>query len=138
MDTFLTPGWPVREVTSLGLAFIGDAVWEIAVRNHVLASGVRKPDELHRRSSRYARAKTQAWLVEHLKDELTDSELRVLLAGRNAKPGHTRKNADVLEYRHATGFESLLGYLYGAGERQRLEALCAHALQLVDEQEAGK
>lgn len=138
MDTFLTPKWPVREVTSLGLAFIGDAVWELVVRNHVLASGIRKPDELHRRSSRYARAKTQAWLVEQLRSDLTEAELRILLAGRNAKPGHTRKNADVLEYRHATGFESLIGHLYGAGEHERLDELCARALQLADEQEAGK
>jgi ribonuclease III family protein len=137
MDAFMKPNWPWREVTSLGLAFIGDAVWEITVRNHVLERGVRKPDELHRRSSRYVRAKTQAWLVDQLRDTLTETELRVLLAGRNAKPGHTRKNADVLEYRHATGFESLIGYLYGSGETERLQVLCDLALQLVDEREAG-
>lgn len=137
MDTFMKPAWPWREVTSLGLAFIGDAVWEIAVRNHVLEQGVRKPHELHRRSSRYARAKTQAWLADQLRDALTEAELRVLLTGRNAKPGHARKSADVLEYRHATGFESLLGHLYGSGQRERLQELCEIAFQLVDEQEDG-
>lgn len=138
MDAFIVPEWPWREVTSLGLAFVGDAVWEMFIRNHVLEQGYRKPHELHRRSSRYARAKTQAWLAEQLKDMLTESEQRVLLTGRNAKPGHVRKNADVLEYRHATGFEALLGHLYGSGQHERLQAICRRALQFVDEQEADK
>lgn len=125
--------WKTSEVSSLALAYIGDAVWELFARNHVLKSGIRRPKELHTATTRYVSARAQARLAAELWDELCEEEQAVLKKGRNAKPGHVRKNADVLDYRHSTGFEAVIGYLYGSGKLERLEEVCQMACAKVDE-----
>lgn len=127
--------WPPAGISVLALAYIGDAVWELYARNHVLARGVRKPHELHKAVTRYVRASAQARLVEQLTPILSEDETGVLRRGRNAKSSHARKSTDVLSYRHSTGFEALLGYLYGSGANDRLDSLCQTALQWIDEWE---
>ncbi|WP_067934965.1 Mini-ribonuclease 3 [Alicyclobacillus kakegawensis] len=126
---------PWQELSPLALAYLGDAVWELMVRQHVMGRGRRKPDDLHKAAVRYVRADTQARLAEALWPELTDMEQSFLRRGRNAKAGHVRKSADALSYRHSTGFESLLGYLYASGQDERLHAVCERALALTDEWE---
>jgi ribonuclease III family protein len=125
-------GWKPKELSPLALAFIGDAVWEVYARNHVLCLGARKPNQLHRMTTEYVRAGAQARLADELMASLTSEEQDILRRGRNAKSGHVRKNADVLEYRHSTGFEALIGYLYGNGQTERLDSLCAKALAWID------
>lgn len=127
--------WNPKELSPLALAFIGDAVWEVYARDHVLARGARKPNQLHRMTTEYVRAGAQARLVDALAEALTVEEQDILRRGRNAKSAHVRKNADVLEYRHSTGFEALVGYLYGRGEIQRLDELCAQAFAWIDSRE---
>ncbi|QQE78547.1 Mini-ribonuclease 3 [Alicyclobacillus sp. SO9] len=134
----MSDGWDWRELSPLALAFIGDAVWEIWVRNHVLRQGVRRPDMLHKRSSRYVRATAQAQIVQHMFDSLTAEEQGMVKRGRNAKPAHTRKNTDVLDYRHSTGFETLIGYLYGSEQTERLEEVCRAALTIIDREEENR
>ena len=129
----MTPQWPVKQLSPLALAFIGDAVWEVYARNHVMQRGIRKPGELHSAATSYVRAKSQAQLAQWLFADLTPAEQDMLKRGRNAKSGHARKNAEILEYRHSTGFETLIGYLYGSGQNQRLDELCEKALALIDE-----
>jgi ribonuclease-3 family protein len=124
--------WQAAELSPLALAFIGDAIWEKYVRDYVLNQGIRKPKELHRISTKYVRATAQAYLANALQDFLSDEEQNVLRRGRNAKAGHTRKSADVLEYRHSTGFEALIGYLYGSGQAARLDEVCAKSVYLID------
>ncbi|QSO50570.1 ribonuclease III [Alicyclobacillus curvatus] len=125
--------WNVSELSPLALAYVGDAVWEVYARNHVLRQGIRRPKELHRAATKYVSAIAQARLAAELWDSLTDEEQAVLRRGRNAKSGHVRKNADVLDYRHSTGFEAVIGYLYGSGNKERLEQLCRLALERADE-----
>lgn len=132
----LTPqnaDWPVGELSSLALAFIGDAIWEVYVRNHTLAMGIRKPHELHKASTKYVRAGAQAHIVQVMFDGLSEEEQAVLKRGRNAKSGSVRKNADVIDYRHSTGFEALIGFLYGTKQLNRLDELCKRAIQIIDE-----
>jgi len=131
----ITVNWKSSEISPLALAFIGDAVWEVYARNHCLSKGIRKPGELHRACTKYVRASAQAQLADWLQDELHDEERDFLRRGRNAKSLHTRKSADVLEYRHSTGFETLIGHLYGTQQLDRLERIAQHALQLLDERE---
>lgn len=121
-----------RGIPTLAFAFIGDAVWELRVREHVLRKGIRRPNELHRAATRYVRARSQAYLADVLGPLLSEDERGFLRRGRNAKPGHARKSADVLDYRHSTGFETLIGYLYTSGQRDRLDELCKRALAAVD------
>ncbi|WP_026962512.1 Mini-ribonuclease 3 [Alicyclobacillus herbarius] len=126
---------PWRDLSPLALAYLGDAVWELVVRRHVIARGNRRPDDLHKAATSYVRADTQARLANALWAELTEPEQSMLRRGRNAKAGHVRKSTDVVSYRYSTGFESLIGYLYASGQEGRLAALCTRALALVDEWE---
>lgn len=120
------------EVSPLALAFIGDAVWELHVRTRVLGRGVRNPKSLHRETTRYVNAGAQAYLADKLRSELTEPERDILRRGRNAKSAHIRKSAGVLAYRHSTGFEALLGFLYGHGQMDRLNTVCERAMELID------
>lgn len=126
------PSKPVRLLPPLALAYIGDAVFEVAVRQHVMSRANLRPHHLHRESTRYVSAKAQAQLLALLEPQLTEDERDVVRQGRNAKSGTIPKNADVLEYRHATAFESLVGYLYYTGAHDRLRQLVAQGFAHLD------
>ncbi|GAX89341.1 ribonuclease III [Effusibacillus lacus] len=116
----------------LALAYMGDAVWELLVRQHLLGQGEMRPHRLQKMSVYYVKAKSQAQILHFLSGDLTEEEASVVRRGRNAKSGTVPKNADVIDYRHSTGFESLIGYLYLKGEHERLRQLAASAIQYVD------
>lgn len=119
----LPDGVPVGQISPIVLAYIGDAVFEVYIRQMLIAKVVRKPQELHRAAVRYVSAGAQAQLLRRWMPLLTEEEADIARRGRNAKSGQPPKNADPGEYRHATGLECLVGYLYYRGERDRLEML---------------
>lgn len=119
----LPDGVPVSQISPIVLAYIGDAVFEVYIRQMLIAKVVRKPNELHRAAVRYVSAAAQAKLLRRWEPLLTEEEADIARRGRNAKSGQPPKNADPGEYRHATGLECLVGYLYYRGERDRLETL---------------
>lgn len=98
-----------QELNALTLAYLGDAVYELWVRSHMLDLGYEKVKDLHNRAVHYVCAETQARILRVLWPDLDESERQVALRGRNAKGGYP-KNVDVVTYRHATAFESLVGY----------------------------
>ena len=102
-----------REYSSLALAHIGDAVFEVMVRLTVLTDGNAPVNKLHKKARDIVNAKAQAEMYYRIKDVLTEEE------GRNAKSFTVPKNADLMDYRHATGLEALFGYLYLKGEKER-------------------
>ncbi|WP_047154534.1 Mini-ribonuclease 3 [Aneurinibacillus tyrosinisolvens] len=122
-----------RQLNSLALAYMGDAVLEIRVRQHLLAGGEVKPNLLQRRAIRYVSAKAQASIVHGIWDRLSEEEQAVLKRGRNAKSATMPKNADVAEYRLSTGFEALLGFLYLSKQDERLDEILSHAISWVNE-----
>lgn len=126
------PSKPARLLPPLALAYIGDAVFEVAVRQHVMARPNLRPHHLHGQSTKYVSAKSQARLLTLLEPELSDDERDVVRQGRNAKSGTVPKNADVLDYRHATAFESLIGYLYYKGDHDRLRRLIASGFGMLE------
>jgi len=110
-----------REMNALTLAYLGDAVYELWVRTHLLELGQHeKVKELHKQAVSYVRASTQAQVLHALYPELNEVEQQVVLRGRNAKGGHP-KNVDVVTYRHATAFESLVGYWQLNRQNDRME-----------------
>lgn len=123
----------IRELSPLSLAYIGDGVFELLVRTHILQQNLN-PATLHRKSIRFVKAKAQRELIGKVKDQLTKEELAVLRRGRNAKSNTMPKNADVTDYRAATGFEALFGYLYLLGREQRLLEIFMKMVE--DEQES--
>lgn len=120
------PAKPARLLPPLALAYIGDAVYEVAVRQHVMARPNLRPHHLHGQSTKYVSAKAQARLLEQIEPLLTEEEKDVVRQGRNAKSGTVPKNANVQDYRLATALESLVGYLYYTGAHDRLRELIAH------------
>ena len=96
----------------LALAFVGDAVYDLFIRQFVASKPNHRPHHLHLESTRYVSAKAQAKTLERLMPLLTEEELNMVRRGRNAKSGTVPKNTDVLVYRHSTAFECLIGYLY--------------------------
>ena len=102
----------LRTYSPLTLAFLGDCVYDIIIRTVVVERGNRAPQGLHKKKSYLVNAKTQKELVESIQELLTEEEENVYRRGRNAKSYTTAKNASVGDYRKATGFEALLGYLY--------------------------
>ncbi|WP_037985509.1 Mini-ribonuclease 3 [Thalassobacillus devorans] len=125
----------VKQMKSLALAYMGDAVYEMYVRHHLLKQGAVMPNQLHRSAVRFVAATSQASVVQAwLTDEfLTGEEQAVVRRGRNAKSGSIPKNTDVQTYRYSTGFEALLGYHYLSGNTDRLDQLVADAIRQVEE-----
>jgi ribonuclease-3 family protein len=114
--------WTMQDLAALGplsLAYVGDAVWELAVREHLLAQGLRKPRDLHRRALDFVSAAAQARRLRAIAVHLSDEELDVVRRGRNAK-GHVPKSASVADYHLATGVETLLAHLHSTQQRERL------------------
>lgn len=114
-----------KSLGSLALAYMGDAVYEVFIRNHLLSVGQVKPNKLHRESTKYVSAKAQCASVRYLVETefLTEEEILILKRGRNAKSGTVPKNTDVATYNYATGFEALIGHLFLAGQEDRLKEI---------------
>lgn len=112
--------------SSLVLAYVGDAVFELAVRERLANAGPGKVADLHRRAVAIVRAPAQAALLRSLEGVLTSEEEEVVRRARNAKSGPSPHGVTVQEYRHATAFEALLGYLYLNGRSQRVAELVSH------------
>lgn len=103
-----------KQLNGLALAYVGDAIYEIYIRDYLVSLGQTKPNVLHRMATHYVSAKAQASLMQAMLagEMLTEEEEVMYKRGRNAKSHTFAKNADVTTYRVATGFESLMGYLH--------------------------
>ena len=119
----------IRTYSPLTLAYIGDAIYELILRSIVVRQGNKQVNKLHRQASRFAKAQAQSEMVETLLPLLLEEELQIYKRGRNAKSYTTAKNASVNDYRRATGFEALMGYLYLNGNTQRLVELVKTAVE---------
>ncbi|HHY36511.1 MAG TPA: ribonuclease III [Firmicutes bacterium] len=105
------------------LAYIGDAVYELFVRTDLVSRGLCRGEDLHREAVRRVRASAQAQKLSELLARLTEEERELVRRGRNAKTGQVPRGARVIEYRHSTAFEVLLGYLFLKGKWDRLEEI---------------
>ncbi|SEC20992.1 Mini-ribonuclease 3 [Paenibacillus sp. GP183] len=117
------PAKPPHLLNPLVLAYIGDAVFEVYIRQYVISHLNHRPNHLHQTATKYVSAKAQSRLLEGLMPILTEEEKSIVKRGRNAKSGTTAKNAKVLEYRYSTAFECLIGYLYYTQAYERLKEL---------------
>ncbi|MGC6587548.1 Mini-ribonuclease 3 [Paenibacillus sp. FSL W7-1279] len=126
------PSKPARLIPPIVLAYIGDAIYEVAVRQFLISRANLRPHHLHRSATGFVSAKAQSRILAYLDPELTEEERDIVRQGRNAKSGSIPKNADVLEYRHATAFETLVGYLYYTGEQDRLRELIGKSIEYIE------
>ncbi len=122
------------ELSPAALAYLGDAVFELYIREWLVAKeGIRTTGALHRRATRLVCAPAQARMARSLAERLTPEERDVLRRGRNAHCGRVPAGVEVAEYRLATGFESLVGFLHLTGRADRLRLLLALALEEIAE-----
>lgn len=130
----------VKQLNSLALAYMGDAVFEQVVREHLIRSGRVKPNILHREATKYVSAKAQATIVREMLSTqfLSEEEEAVLRRGRNAKSGTVPKNTDVQTYHYSTAFEAVIGSLYLSGQKERLQEVFQFAIEFIDGQKGEK
>ena len=122
----------IRTYSPLTLAYIGDGVYDLAVRTVLVNQGNCKPHKLHIRCSQLVKASAQAKALEGIYESLTAQEAAVYKRGFNAKPGTMAKHATILDYKKATGFEALMGYLYLTGQTGRMLTLIRRSLDILE------
>lgn len=123
----------MKDTPILSLAYFGDAVIELLVREHLMGLGSYPPGELVKRSKRFVTCEAQSDAAEAIMPVLNEEELTLFKRGRNAKSHSTPKHGELIQYRRATGFEALFGYLYLEGNEKRAKELFSIAFSLSDE-----
>lgn len=126
-----------QQLNGIVLAYLGDAVYEPFIRQHLLEKGLTRPNKLQRAATHFVSAKAQAALISLMEEDqvLNETEWAYFKRGRNAKSYTHAKHTSVLTYRVSTGFEALFGYLQLAGETARLKELVQWC---IDQVEAGR
>lgn len=125
----------VRSYSPLVLAYIGDCVYDLIIKSMVISDGNKQVHKLHEQTSRYVQASAQSKMMRAMQPCLTEEEHVVYRRGRNAKSVSPAKNQSITDYRRATGFEALLGFLYLRKEYERLMELVKIGLEHLKEEE---
>lgn len=118
----------INTYSPLTFAYIGDAVFEIMIRTLIVEKGQRTPQTLHKHTTKIVRAETQAKMIEAVYEQLSEEERNIYRRGKNTKINSTAKNASLSDYRKATGFEALCGYLFLKDDTERMIAIIKEAL----------
>ena len=119
----------IKTYSPLALAYIGDGIFELVIRSIVVGKGNTKASQLHQHTSHIVKAASQAKMIEAIEEDLTEEEADVYRRGRNAKSPTMAKNASMVDYRKATGFEALMGYLYLKDDFARIVELTKLGLE---------
>ena len=128
---FCVSGVDIRTYSPLTFAYIGDAIYEMVIRTLIVDQGQRAANSLHKHTTRIVCAQTQAKLIDALMDSLTEEELVIYRRAKNAKLNSTAKNPTIQEYRKATAFEAVCGYLYLTNQTNRLLDLVKKGIELL-------
>lgn len=123
----------IQEYSPLTLAYIGDGIYELLIRTLVVNEGNNPVQKLHKETSALVQASAQSKMMRRLQEELTEEEHAVYKRGRNAKSVSPAKNQSVTDYRRATGFEALMGYLYLKKDWERMLKLVKTGLESLEE-----
>lgn len=125
----------ITDYSPLTLAYIGDGIYEIVIRTIIVDEANRQVNKIHKAASGLVKAGTQAKMIHLIMDDLTEDEIQIFKRGRNAKAVTRAKNASMSEYRRATGFEALMGWLYLSGKSDRMMDLIMLALKRFEMEE---
>ncbi len=119
-----------RMLNPLQLAFVGDGVYEVFIRNYILNNNKElSTHKLHVEAIKYVKAHAQSEIIRRIESDLTEEEIYIYKRGRNTKSATVPKNADLAEYRAATGFEALVGYLYLINDIDRLNTILLKSVE---------
>lgn len=123
MNRFIDKDVDANMLSPLTLAFVGDTVFDLFVRETLVCEANRSVNKLHKTATTFVKASAQAGFVMKIRDRLTEEEQSILRRGRNAHSNHKAKNASESDYHYATGLEALFGYLYLKGRMERLREI---------------
>lgn len=123
----------IKEYSPLALAYIGDSIYDVIIKSLVLNEGNKQVQKMHKETSSYVQASTQSRMMRTMQEHLTEEEHAVYKRGRNAKSVSPAKNQSITDYRRATGFEALLGYLYLKKDWKRMLDLVKIGLDSIEE-----
>ena len=121
----------IKMMSPLVWAYMGDAVYEQFVRDYIIKQGVLKNGAYHRKTIKYVSASNQVKILKKIEPILTDEEMEIVKRGRNSHPHSHAKNADIVDYKWATGFEALIGYLYLTKKTSRLNTILEKCVEEV-------
>lgn len=125
------------QYNGLALAYIGDAIYELRIRNYVLSLGLTKVNDMNKKAVEFTKGEAQAQVMRHMIENnmLSDEEMDMFKRGRNSSVKKIRKNISRADYLEGTGFESLVGYLYLTNNTKRLEEIFDLAINLLSKKE---
>lgn len=121
-----------KQINTNALAYLGDAVYEVAIREYIMKTGQHNADRLHRIAIRYVRAEGQAAAIKKIMDELTDEEQALVRRARNRKITSRPRNVDFVTYKLATAFEAFIGYLHLTEQKERLDWFINRAIEAIN------
>lgn len=127
----------MKRFTPVQLAYIGDAVYELCVRTYIIDRS-HSVNNLHNMATDFVKAKAQSDLVHELEDFFTEEEYRIIKRGRNSKSHSVPKNADLMDYKYSTGFESLIGYLYLTNNDKRIKEIFDRIIEIKSREEGNE
>lgn len=128
-DAFPLDEQKIKTYSALSFAYIGDSVYDLIIRTMITARANTKPNKYHKQVIGYVNANAQTKMMEAIKLFLNEEEKTIFRRGKNAKPASCAKNQSLHDYRIATGFETLIGYLYLTGKMERIMELIAIGLK---------
>lgn len=120
----------VNTMSPLTWAYIGDAIYELYVRQYLIQTTNLKPNKLHKEAIKFVKAGAQAELLNKLQDILTEEEKEIVRRGRNVQNHHLPKNATPTDYMYSTAFEGLIGYLYLSKQEERLNEILEKIIEI--------
>ena len=123
MNTLTQEENKIINLNPQSLAFVGDAVFSLYIRERIVMSDEHKPNEEHKLTTQFVKASGQSHIISDIENEMTEVESKLYKRARNYKTNNIAKNAKVIDYKRATGFEAVLGYLYLTKNLDRLEYL---------------
>ncbi len=135
-ESLRLPEVDVKTYSPLVLAYIGDCVFDLVIKSMVISGGNKQVHKLHEETSQYVQASAQSKMMRAMQPCLTEEEHAVYRRGRNAKSISPAKNQSITDYRRATGFEALIGFLYLQKEYERLLELVKIGLKNLREEES--
>lgn len=135
-DTMELKDIDIMNYSPLTLAYIGDGIYEIIIRTIIVDQANRQVNKIHKAASNLVKAHTQAEMIFAIMDKLTEQELAIYKRGRNAKAVTRAKNASMSDYRTATGFEALMGWLYLTNKSERMMLLIKEGLSIIEKEDS--
>ena len=124
-------------INVITLAYLGDSIYEVYVREYLINKGIAKVEDLQKESIKYVSAKSQSKILSYLIENnlLTENELDIVKRGRNYKRSSHPKNTDIITYKMSSGFEAMIGYLYLSNNKDRLDEIMSYILGGIYEKE---